>query len=159
MAFPDVQPDADARAPAGGFGRLMACYAFACLVAVVLLPLILFSRDLVALGPAAAGANVSFDDLAAIVIVGFPVVFVFAAPFATALIVATQALRRTGLAVYLVGGAVIGPLVGLIAHMMPAITPAMTPTPWGSYLLYALVGLASAAVFWYCAIRPARRPR
>lgn len=159
MAFPDVQPDPAPRPPAGGFGRLMACYALACLTAVLLLPLLLFLRDVVALGPATAGANVAFAELAAIIIVGFPVVFVFAAPFATALIVVAQTLRRNSAGLYLVGGAVIGPIVGLIAHLMPAITPATTPAHWGSFALYALIGLASGAVFWYCAFRQVTRPR
>jgi hypothetical protein len=160
MAFPEVEPDARPRPPAGGgFGRLMAAYALACLAAVIVLPILLFLRDLVAIGPSAAADHVDSAALAAIVVVGFPVIFVFAAPFATALIVATQALRMTSLSVYAVGGAVIGPLVGLVAHLMPTITPEPGATPWGSFVLYAVVGLASGVVFWYSAVRPSRPRR
>ena len=57
MAFPEVEPDAAPRPPlGGGFARLMGCYALACLAATVLLPLLLFIRDAVALGLAATWA-------------------------------------------------------------------------------------------------------
>lgn len=157
MAFPDLPPDAPSRPRPGGFARLLASYALACLTAVIILPLLLFLHDVVAIGPKAAAASVAFPELVAILIVGFPVVFIFAAPFTTALIVVNEMLRLTGLAVYLVGGAAIGVLVGVIAHQMPAITPTVAATPLGSYLLYAVIGLASGAVFWYFAVRPLRR--
>lgn len=158
MAFPEVEPDAAPRPPlGGGFARLMGCYALACLAATVLLPLLLFVRDAAALGPAATWAAVHAGDLVSILLIGFPVIFVFAAPFATALIVVTQAARLTAPVVFLAGGALIGPLTGLIAHLMPAIAADAAPATWGSYLLYALIGLASGAVFWYCAVGPARR--
>lgn len=160
MAFPEVEPDARPRRPAGGgFGRLMAAYALACLAAVVVLPVLLFLRDLIAIGPSGAAAHVEAAALAAIVVVGFPVIFVFAAPFATAFIVVTQALRLCSPVVYAAGGFIIGPLVGLIAHLMPTITPEPGPTPWGSFVLYAVVGLASGIVFWYSAVRPSRPRR
>jgi hypothetical protein len=160
MAFPDVQSDGPSPARAtAGFGRLMLAYAVACLVATLLLPLALFLRDAAVLGTGAVGADVSFGDVAAIVVIGFPLVFVFAAPFATTLIVVTQTLHIGGLPVYLAGGAAIGPVVGLIAHLMPSLGPAAPPAHWGSYLVYATIGLPAAAVFWALAIRPRRRRR
>jgi hypothetical protein len=154
MTLPDASPVIPPPARKTTFGRLMGNYALAVLLATILLPIALGLRDLLVLGPSGVAEGLNPKGLLSILTLGYLLIFVFAAPFATALIVLAEMSGRRDRIIYLLGGAIIGPLVGLIAGLLPSVSAEPSQIRWGGLALFAIIGLISANGFWSLAFKP-----
>jgi hypothetical protein len=136
----------------GRLGRIVGAYLLATVAAALLRTLGLVVEETVERG---LGAIVADNGLGALILVPIAsalVIFVAAAPFATAALMVAESRRWRAAAAYLVIGALIGPATQLLVAVLGGATSAPSA---GLTALAALAGLTGGWIYWLVAVRSA----
>ncbi|WP_333824287.1 hypothetical protein [Pinisolibacter sp.] len=145
--------DRDRATVAGGrLGRIVAAYALAAVAGAIARTFGLVAQETAVRGFA---AMIETNGVGALVVVpllsGF-VAFLAAAPFVTAFLVFAEGSRARSLWIYVVAGAVIGPLAQLLIGLFDASGRSPGVALYG---LDALAGAVAGWVYWTVAVRAA----
>ncbi|TBW40079.1 hypothetical protein EYW49_05280 [Siculibacillus lacustris] len=151
MASHDTLPTTGRPAVADGrLGRIAGGYALACLAAAVVRTLGLVAEESFERGLATVIAANGVGALILVPIASTVVIFVAAAPFATAALVVAESRRWRAAAAYLAAGAIVGPATQVLVAIVDGSTAAPSAGLSG---LAAIAGLAGGWVHWLVAVR------
>lgn len=139
----------------GRLGRIVGAYLLACLAAAVVRTAGLLVQESLGRGLAATLGENGVAALILVPIASAVVIFVAAAPFATACLMVAENRRWRSPAAYLVAGAAIGPATQLLVAVLDGST--RVPSA-GLMSLAAISGLAGGWIHWLVAIRSAPPP-
>lgn len=136
----------------GRLGRIVGAYLLATIAAALLRTLGLLAEETFERGLFAIVADNGAGALILVPVASSLVIFVAAAPFATAALMVAESRRWRGATAYLVAGAAVGPATQLLVAVLGGSTSAPS---LGLAGLAALAGLTGGWVYWLVAVRSA----
>ncbi len=159
MSDPDFQPRRlaaqQARASAGRLGRIVLGYGLACAGAGVVRTLGLIAEEAWVRGFGRLVADNGWSSLFLVPVMTAVMVFIAAAPFATAFLFHAEGRGLRAPLGYVIAGAVIGPLTqGIIGFLAGA---GLHPS-FGLTALAAFAGGVGGWLYWIVAVRSAPPP-